>query len=109
MQAALECSKIEVIRLQGNINAANVLECERDLTTALTQNDLSILAVDLAAVESLDSAGLMAFVSALKLAQNLGRSLKLCSVSPAIRIIFELTQLDGVFEFEDNAELLTAN
>ncbi len=109
MQAVLECPKVAVIRPQGKINAANALEFERDLTTALTPNDVSILLVDLAAVESLDSAGLMALVSALKLAQNLGRSLKLCSVSPAIKIIFELTQLDGVFEFEDSAELITAN
>lgn len=109
MQAVLECPKITVIRPQGNLNAANALEFERDLTTALTQNDVSILLVDLATVESLDSAGLMALVSALKLAQSLERSLKLCCVSPAIKIIFELTQLDGVFEFEDNAEMVAVN
>ena len=98
MEALLNCPKITVIRPQGFVNAANALEFERDLTTALTQDDISILLVDLAAVESLDSARLMALVSALKLAQSLGRSFRLCSVSPSIRIIFELTQLDGVFE-----------
>ncbi|MBD2493258.1 STAS domain-containing protein [Nostoc sp. FACHB-280] len=108
MQAVLECPKIAVIRPQGKLNAANALELERDLTTALTANDVSILLVDLAAVESLDSAGLMALVSALKLAQNLERGLRLCSVSPALKIIFELTQLDEVFEFADNAELVSA-
>ena len=109
MQAVLKCPKINVIRPQGNFNASNALEFERDLTTALTQEGVSILLVDLAAVESLDSAGLMALVSTLKLAQNLGRSLKLCSVSPAIKIIFELTQLDEVFEFTGNAELVAVN
>ncbi|AFY43292.1 STAS domain-containing protein [Nostoc sp. PCC 7107] len=109
MQAVLECPKITVIRPQGKLNAANSLEFERDLTAALTPNDVSILLVDLAAVESLDSAGLMALVSALKLAQNLGRSLKLCSVSPALKIIFELTQLDEVFEFEDTIDLNSVN
>ncbi|MBD2299334.1 MULTISPECIES: STAS domain-containing protein [Nostocales] len=109
MQAVLECPKIAVIRLQGKLNAANALELERDLTTALTANDVAILLVDLAAVESLDSAGLMALVSALKLAQNLERGLRLCSVSPALKIIFELTQLDEVFEFADNAELVSVN
>ncbi|BAY14439.1 anti-sigma-factor antagonist [Nostoc sp. HK-01] len=109
MQAVLECPKITVIRPQGKLNAVNALEFERDLTAALTPNDVSILLVDLAAVESLDSAGLMALVSALKLAQNLGQSLKLCSVSPALKIIFELTQLDGVFEFEDTIDLAFVN
>jgi anti-sigma B factor antagonist len=98
MQALVESPKIAVIRPQICLNAVNALEFERNLTTALMQNDISILVVDFAAVESLDSAGLMTLVSALKLAQSLGRRFSLCAVSPAIKIIFELTQLDEVFE-----------
>ncbi|WP_193197858.1 STAS domain-containing protein [Nostoc sp. MG11] len=106
MQAVLKYPKIAVIRPQGCLNAANALEFERDLTTALAQDNMSILVVDLAAVESLDSAGLMALVSALKLAGSLGKSFRLCSVSPAIKIIFEMTQLDRVFEiWKSEAEL----
>lgn len=104
MQAVVNNPKITVIRPQGSLNAANALEFERDLTTALAQNRSSSLVVDLEQVEALDSAGLLALVSALKLAQSLGRRFSLCSVSPSIRIIFELTQLDRVFEiFEDTA------
>lgn len=107
MQAVLENPKITVIHLQGFLNATNALEIERDLTTALVQDGVSTLLVDLAAVESLDSSGLMALVSALKVAQSLGKSFKLYSVSPSIRIIFELTQLDEVFDlFEQKVELL---
>ncbi|MBW4477024.1 MAG: STAS domain-containing protein [Tolypothrix brevis GSE-NOS-MK-07-07A] len=106
MQALVESPKIAVIRPQSGLNAANALEFERNLTTALTQNDISILVVDFAAVESLDSAGLMALVSALKLAQSLGRRFSLCSVSPAIKIIFELTQLDEVFEIIEGTSQL---
>ncbi|MBD2353243.1 STAS domain-containing protein [Tolypothrix sp. FACHB-123] len=99
MQAVLKCPQITVIRPQGCLNAVNALEFERDLTTALAQDHTSsTLVVDLAEVESIDSAGLMALVSALKLAGSLGRSLRLSSVSASIRIIFELTQLDRVFE-----------
>jgi anti-sigma B factor antagonist len=106
MQAVLKWPAITVIRPHGCLNATNALEFERDLTTALAQDDVSILLVDLAGVESLDSSGLMALVSALKLAQSLGRNFRLYSVSPSIRIIFELTQLDGVFEiFEDKINL----
>jgi anti-sigma B factor antagonist len=108
MQALVESPKIAVIRPQSCLNAANALEFERDLTTALTQNDISILVVDFAAVESLDSAGLMALVSALKLAQSLGRRFSLCDVSPAIKIIFELTQLNEVFEIIEGTAQLPA-
>ncbi|MEH2225703.1 STAS domain-containing protein [Nostoc sp.] len=106
MQAVLNYPKIAVIRPQGCLNAANALEFERDMATALAQNGISTLVVDLAAVESLDSAGLMALLSTHKLALTLGRNCQLCAVAPQIRMIFELTQLDRVFEILDaEAEL----
>ncbi|MHC5677088.1 STAS domain-containing protein [Nostoc sp.] len=101
MQAVLNYPKITVIRPQGCLNAANALEFERDMTTALVQNGISVLVVDLVAVELLDSAGLMALLSTHKLALSLGRGFRLCAVTPSIRIIFELTQLDRVFEILD--------
>jgi anti-sigma B factor antagonist len=104
MLAVLNYPKITVIRPEGALNAANALEFERDLTTALAGDENTVLLVNLAAVESLDSAGLMALVSALKFAQGLERRFSLCAVSPSIRIIFEMTQLDRVFEiFESEA------
>ena len=106
MQSVLESPKITVIRPQSSLNAANAWEFEQDLTRVLTQDDISILVVDLVAVESIDSAGLMALVSALKLAQSLGRRFSLCAVSPSIKIIFELTKLDEVFEIFEGADLL---
>jgi anti-sigma B factor antagonist len=105
MQALLSYPKFTVIRPQGNLNAANALEFERDLSTALRDDNNTVLLVDLGQVESLDSAGLMALVSALKLAQALQKTFRICSISPAIRIIFELTQLDCVFEILDTEEL----
>lgn len=104
MQAVLEYPKFTVIRPQSCINAIKALEFEKDLSTALAKDGVSILLVDLENVESIDCAGLMALVSALKLAQKLGRRFSLCSVSPSLRMIFELTQLDRVFEiFEGKA------
>jgi anti-sigma B factor antagonist len=106
MQTVLKSPKITVICPHGCLNAANALEFERNLTTALAQDDISALVVNLAAVESLDSSGLMALVSALKLAQSLDKSFMLYSVPSSINMIFELTQLDAVFEiFESKAEL----
>ncbi|AFY49998.1 anti-anti-sigma factor [Nostoc sp. PCC 7524] len=98
MQAVVESPKSVVISPQGYLNATNALEFERDLSTTLAQNDVSSLSVDLSQVESLDSSGLMALVSALKVAQSLGKGFRLDAVSPAIKIIFELTQLDQVFQ-----------
>ncbi|WP_017315334.1 STAS domain-containing protein [Mastigocladopsis repens] len=98
MQAVLDYPKITVISPQGCLNAKNALEFETNLTKALAQDGISILLVNLEYVESLDSKGLMALVSALKLAQKLGRRFSLCTVPPSLKIIFELTQLDQIFE-----------
>jgi anti-anti-sigma factor len=64
--------------------------------------------VDLEQVESLDSAGLMALVYSLKLAQALDIRFSICSVSPSIRIILELTQLDRVFEIFESVAAFEA-
>ncbi|MBO3460612.1 STAS domain-containing protein [Aetokthonos hydrillicola Thurmond2011] len=101
MQTVVKSTEIAVISLKGSLNATNALETERHLTTALAQNENKFLLVDLQQVESLDSAGLMALVSAFKLAQQLKRRLTFCSVSPSLRIIFELTQLNTLFDISD--------
>lgn len=98
MQTILACPQSYVIRPCGLLNASNAIEFQRQVTTAVAQEGHTSVVLDMEQVESLDSAGLMALVSGLRLAQALNRRFSLCSVSPSIRIIFELTQLDGVFE-----------
>jgi len=101
MQASTPHTNYTIISLQGHLNAANAIELAEQLTTAVQSPESLMVFVDMKEAESLDSAGLMALVSALRLAQQIGRKFVLCSVSPAIRIIFELTQLDRVFEMLD--------
>jgi anti-anti-sigma factor len=104
MQSTLIRSNVALVQPSGHVNAASAIEFQRQLTAAITGDEGSILLVDMEQVESLDSAGLMALVSALRQAHHLGRRFSLCSVSPAIRIIFDLTELDKAFEiFESRA------
>jgi len=104
MQSTLVRPQLTVICPQENINAANATEFQRQLTTAVASEDLSVLLVDMEQVEYIDSAGLMALVSTLTLAQRLERRFALCTLSPSVRMILELTQLDRVFEtFENRA------
>lgn len=98
MQTMLALPQFCLIRPHGSINASNAVDFQRQMTTAVAQERHSIVLVDLEQVELLDSAGLMALVSGLRVAQALKRRFSLCSVSPSIQIIFELTQLDQVFE-----------
>jgi anti-anti-sigma factor len=100
-------AKMTIIQPSGHINASNAVDFQRQLTTAVASQQHAVL-VDMNRVESLDSAGLMALVSALSLAQSLKRRLTLCSVAPSIRIIFELTQLDRAFEIIENRDAYMA-
>lgn len=101
-------SGITVVQPDGHLNSANAEALQQQLVeTVSAQGNLSLL-VDMSKVESLDSAGLMALVSALTLAQRLGKRFGLFGVSPSVRIIFELTQLDCVFEIFDQHPALEA-
>jgi len=110
MTTIIASPDVTVIRVHGFCNAANVSEFQHQMKIAVTEKRHTHVLVDLEQVESLDSAGLMTLVYGLRLSQTLGRRFGLCSVSPSIRIIFELTQLDQVFEiFESIAAFETAS
>ena len=102
MQTMIVKPQVTVFPAKGYVNAANAGGFQRQLTTAVAAPDVSILLLDMEQVEYIDSAGLMTLVSALNLAGSLGRRFSICSVSPAVRMIFELTQLDRVFEVFEN-------
>ncbi len=97
MQSLLSRAQGSLIRAQGHVNAANANELEVQIHQAVKSEATAIL-VDMSQVESLDSAGLMALVSSLSLAQQLNKRLSLCSMPANVRIILEVTQLDRVFE-----------
>ena len=98
MQAILYNPKITNIRPQGCLNAVNAVKLERELSEVLNQDANAVVLIDLEKVDFIDSAGLMALVFGVKQAKQLEQRLCFCSVSPSHRIIFELTQLDTVFE-----------
>ncbi|MCU0549463.1 MAG: STAS domain-containing protein [Leptolyngbya sp. Prado105] len=98
MQSLLIRPQAAIIRPSGSLNAAIAAEFQHQLNTAVLAEQNNALVIDMSQVEALDSAGLMALVSTLNLAKANQKRLSLCSVSSSIRIVFELTQLDGVFE-----------
>ncbi|NEP17486.1 MAG: STAS domain-containing protein [Leptolyngbya sp. SIO4C1] len=94
-------SSVRVIRPLGAITAASADKFTQELVSAISSETAAELMVDMSEVDTLDSAGLVSLMSALKTAQSLSKQLSLCSVPPSIRIVFELTQLDRVFTFTE--------
>lgn len=101
-------SRIATLEPSGYVTAANVNQFEQQLTDTIVSDDYCAFLIDMEKVELLDSAGLMALVSAFRLAQQLGKRFGICSVSPSVRMIFELTQLDrivDIFESRDDFDV----
>lgn len=107
MQQVLINSDVDCIKLSGDLSASNAENLQNELRRVLLQRRCPFLVADMTDVESLDSAGLMALVATLNLAQEHGKSFVLAGISPSIQIIFELTKLDQAFEVRD--DLLLAN
>lgn len=62
--------------------------------------------IDMADVDFIDSSGLCALVGGLNAARHRGCRLVICNLSVTVRLIFEITQLDQLFEIFDSCEQL---
>jgi len=58
--------------------------------------------IDMAAVDFIDSSGICALVAGLNAARRRGCRLVICNLSATVRLIFEITQLDQLFEIFDS-------
>ena len=63
-----------------------------------------IWVMNMASVDFMDSSGLGAVVTAVKFARSKGCRLVMCRPSATVRLVFEITQLDRVFEIIENIE-----
>lgn len=108
MQTMIAYPKVTVIKAYGCFNAASAAEFQRQLKVAVAAEECASILVDMEHVETIDSAGLMVLVQSLRIAKGWGKRFSLCSFSPTLRIIFELTQLDLVFEVFENTAAFEA-
>lgn len=106
MMLTQECQLI-VLQPQGCLNLQNGKTLEKQLASLIPQRQ-ALWVIDFAKVDFMDSSGLVSLATGLKAARQSGCRLVLCNVQAPVRIVFELTQLDRVFEiFETYDHLLT--
>lgn len=65
---------------------------------SLLEEKYNLWIIDMSNVEFIDSSGLSALVIGLKRAREHGYSLAICNLNPTARLVFEITQLDRVFQ-----------
>ena len=84
------------------IDNANAAEVKREALQLLGQ--AADVVVDLSGVEFLDSAGVGVLVGLFRHARGLGGSARVCGLTPGVRTVLELIQLDRIFEIYDDVD-----
>lgn len=94
-----------VLQPQGSLNAHSGTILEKQLTGLMSHQ---LCVINLAQIDFIDRHGLVVLVTALKAARKSGCRLVLCNLQAPVKLVFELTQLDTVFEiFESYDAVLT--
>jgi len=86
----------EVVRPKGILDGTQAIQLRTNINKQLEK--AKIILIDLQDVTFIDSSGLGALVSALKTVRSKGSKLFICSINDQIRMLFELTSMDRVFE-----------
>ncbi len=94
-------SNIQVVEPTGILDSTKAEEF-RLTVEQLLQNGADVVLVDLKDITFIDSSGLGTLVVLLKKVRSLSRKLYICSINDQVRMLFELTSMDRVFEvYED--------
>lgn len=88
---------IKILTLSGRFDARAAPIAQKQFQAATAESPAQVV-VNLEKVDFVDSTGLSTLVQALNHARQLDGDVRLCGLQQPVRIIFELTRLDKVFE-----------
>jgi anti-anti-sigma factor len=88
---------VKVIRPSGVLDGASTNQLRGEITEILSTKP-DVVLINLQDITFMDSSGLGALVIALKKIRTIGGRLCICSINEQIRMLFELTSLDQIFE-----------
>ncbi|MFA6506733.1 MAG: STAS domain-containing protein [Treponemataceae bacterium] len=92
-----------VISASGRLNAVSASELKNEIKTQVASGH-TVLVIDLKETPFIDSSGLSALVSGLKLTREQGGSLRLSGLNEQTSTVFKLTLLDRVFQIFPDVE-----
>ena len=96
---------VKVLQPTGSLDATKSQEFRRNITEIVeTESSAKIVLVDFRDVTFMDSSGLGALVLAFKALRAADIKLVICSINEQVRILFELTGIDQVFEIFPSQE-----
>jgi anti-anti-sigma factor len=95
--------QVKIFQPSGSLDATQSQAFRQEITEIL-EDGTKVVLVDLKNVTFMDSSGLGALVLAFKTLRAANSKLVLCSINEQIRILFELTGMDKVFEIFANQD-----
>lgn len=90
-------SIVKIIQPVGIFDGTKANEFRQEINESI-QGNVEIILINFQDVTFMDSSGLGALVLALKSTRSSGTKLVVCSLNEQIRMLFELTSMDRVFE-----------
>ena len=99
---------ITIFNIDGDIDinsSPEMREAFEDIANAKTMK----IVVNLSNVSYVDSSGLATLVEMLKKTRSYGAKLRLASLAPKVKSLFEITKLEQLFDIFDTEEEASAN
>jgi len=97
-----------VLTLEGSVDIYTSPELRGELKAALEQK-VPRLVVDMKGVAFVDSSGLATLIEALQRVNAYAGKLYLCSLSSAVLGVFQLANLDNIFQIRPSREAALEN
>ncbi|MDZ8224917.1 MULTISPECIES: STAS domain-containing protein [unclassified Nostoc] len=94
-------SQLIVIQPQQRLDSKHSNTLTEQLSS-LVAHPKHLWVIDLVKVDFMDSSGLAALLKGISAIRSSGCRLVICNLQAPVRMIFELTQMDSVFEIYEN-------
>jgi anti-anti-sigma factor len=99
--ASVNEDKFVLLQPQGRLDSQGSITLKQQFSEIEPERH-HLWIVDMAEVDFIDSAGLLALITGLNVANRNQCRLVICNPRPAVRVIFEITRLDQIFEMIDS-------
>lgn len=90
-------SSVKIVQPSGILDGVSANQLRRQISDVV-ENGADIVLVDFQDVTFMNSSGLGALVSALRMVQSSGGKLFICSLNDQLKMILELTKMNRVFK-----------
>lgn len=91
-----------LVRLDGELDHHTAEDLRTKVSETLIKNNIEHILLNLGSLSFMDSSGLGVILGRYKQIKNLGGEMVVCSISPAVKRLFEMSGLFKIIRLEEN-------